>query len=78
MDAVSHYLEIVQKTRNRLEAGDLTKDELDKSMMLVRFVPYRMERYVGGPDQAMWDRWEWKRNSDFPEAWDKPSRLLPY
>lgn len=34
MDAGSHYMEVVQKTRNRLESGELTKDELDKSMMV--------------------------------------------
>ena len=73
MDAVTHYLEIVQKTRNRLESGELARDELNKSIMFVRFVPTRMERYIGGPDQAMWDRWEWKRVS---ELWDEPIRLL--
>ncbi|KAL7521582.1 hypothetical protein ACHAWX_006259 [Stephanocyclus meneghinianus] len=82
MDAGSHYMEVVQKTRNRLESGELTKDELDKSMMLVRFVPYRMERYIGGPDQVMWERWEWQRaTGECPEGtalWKEPKRLLPY
>ncbi|KAL7507008.1 hypothetical protein ACHAXN_004218 [Cyclotella atomus] len=75
MDAVSHYLEVVQDTRNRLESGELTKDELNKCMMLVKFVPYRMERYIGGPDQAMWERWEWQKEG---QTWKEPKRLLPY
>lgn len=77
MDAQPHYLEIVQKTRNRLQSGELTHGELGQSMMLVRFVPYRMERYVGGPEQVMWERWEWKRDNG-GDLWEEPKRLLPY
>ena len=82
MDSINHYLDVVQKTRNRLKSGKLTKDELDKSFTLVRFVPSRMERYTGGPDQAMWDRLEWKQDSkdcfDDTVSWDKGRRLYPY
>lgn len=75
MDAASHYLEVVQKTRNRLESGDLTRDELHEVVAMVKFVPNRMERYIGGPDQVIWDRWEWKREGSH---WKEPTRLLPY
>lgn len=76
MDAASHYLEVVQKTRQRLLSGELRRDELNKSVMLVKFVPTRMERYIGGPDQVIWDRWEWKRDGN--ASWSEPTRLLPY
>ena len=76
MDAASHYLEVVQKTRQRLLSGELRRDELNKSVMLVKFVPTRMERYIGGPDQVIWDRWEWKRDDN--ASWSEPTRLLPY
>mmetsp|Transcript_7393 Transcript_7393/g.16374 ORF Transcript_7393/g.16374 Transcript_7393/m.16374 type:complete len:303 (+) Transcript_7393:84-992(+) len=82
MDKESHYMEVVQKTRNRLESGELTNEEIDRSVVAVRFVPYRMERYIGGPDQVMWERWEWKKASgECPEGtslWNEPKRLLPY
>mmetsp|Transcript_10071 Transcript_10071/g.20731 ORF Transcript_10071/g.20731 Transcript_10071/m.20731 type:complete len:294 (+) Transcript_10071:276-1157(+) len=82
MEKHSHYMEVVQRTRQQLEKGDLTKEEIEKGIMAVRFVPYHMERLVGGPDQVMWERWQWDRDAGAcPEGtplWDAPKLLLPY
>jgi len=82
MERHSHYMEVVQRTRQQLEKGDLTKEEIEKGIMAVRFVPYHMERLVGGPDQVMWERWQWDRDAGAcPEGtplWDAPKLLLPY
>jgi hypothetical protein len=34
MDKESHYMEVVQKTRNRLESGELTNEEIDRSVVV--------------------------------------------
>mmetsp|Transcript_2857 Transcript_2857/g.6156 ORF Transcript_2857/g.6156 Transcript_2857/m.6156 type:complete len:294 (+) Transcript_2857:274-1155(+) len=82
MEKHSHYMEVVQRTRQQLEKGDLTKEEIEKGIMAARFVPYHMERLVGGPDQVMWERWQWDRDAGAcPEGtplWDAPKLLLPY
>mmetsp|Transcript_28508 Transcript_28508/g.53926 ORF Transcript_28508/g.53926 Transcript_28508/m.53926 type:complete len:294 (+) Transcript_28508:274-1155(+) len=82
MERHSHYMEVVQRTRQQLEKGDLTKEEIEKGIMAARFVPYHMERLVGGPDQVMWERWQWDRDAGAcPEGtplWDAPKLLLPY
>ena len=74
----SHLQEIVQTTRYEFENGKIDIDEMSQTIQGWRFVPTRMERMVGSPDEIMWDRWEWKRSSK-NSAWQKsPNPILPY
>lgn len=75
---LSHILELVQETRAELNKGDISKLELDEAIRAWRFVPYKIERMVGGPNQPMWDRREWVREEDGDSSWVEPKRLMPF
>lgn len=77
MDA-SHILDLVQETRAELDSGDISRLELDEAIRAWRFVPYKIERMVGGPNQPMWDRREWVREEDEGSVWVEPKRLMPF
>jgi hypothetical protein len=72
---VSHFTELIQQTRIDLERGDVPMMELEEAVRAWRFVPYQVERMVGGPDQLMWDRKEWIYKDG---KWIEPVRLMPF
>lgn len=84
MQSKSHLTEVMQKTRIELENGDVSLNELKKSISALRFQPTRMECMLGGPDTVMWDRWEWLRDPAVTtiagEAleWAEPKHLVPH
>jgi len=73
------FIELVQKTRQELENGNVPPEEIEATIIAFRFVPDRMERMVGGPDMVTWDRWEWllQNDTDGVQSWDV-RHLLPY
>lgn len=74
----AHLQEVVQTTRYELENGKIHLNEMSQTIQGWRFVPTRVERLVGSPDEIMWDRWEWIRSSK-NSTWEKSSNpLLPY
>lgn len=73
----SQFTDIIQSTRNELEAGSLPIEELKQSIEAFRFCPSRVELMVGGPDQLMWNRWEWQR-SEGDSQWSEPKHILPH
>eukprot|EP00586_Coscinodiscus_wailesii_P016656 CAMPEP_0172501824 /NCGR_PEP_ID=MMETSP1066-20121228/153880_1 /TAXON_ID=671091 /ORGANISM="Coscinodiscus wailesii, Strain CCMP2513" /LENGTH=184 /DNA_ID=CAMNT_0013276831 /DNA_START=285 /DNA_END=839 /DNA_ORIENTATION=+ len=77
LSATTEFTEIIQSTRNELEAGSVPLEELNESIQAFRFCPSRVELMVGGPDQVMWNRWEWKLLGDGKE-WSKPIHILPH
>mmetsp|Transcript_20074 Transcript_20074/g.25356 ORF Transcript_20074/g.25356 Transcript_20074/m.25356 type:complete len:155 (-) Transcript_20074:103-567(-) len=75
---VSHILELVQEARAELDKGDISKLELDEAIRAWRFMPHKVERMVGGPNQPMWDRKEWVREEVEGSEWIEPKRLMPF
>jgi hypothetical protein len=67
---------MVQKVRRDIENGVLSHDEINEAISAWRFVPYRMEQMIGGPDQIMWDRRQWIKDND--EDWMEPKKLVPF
>mmetsp|Transcript_20381 Transcript_20381/g.40729 ORF Transcript_20381/g.40729 Transcript_20381/m.40729 type:complete len:275 (+) Transcript_20381:195-1019(+) len=80
----SHFVEMVQEARLELQNGEVPEEELEASVQAFRFQPERLEFMTGGPDQVIWDRWEWLRpaskdtDEDGSLAWEEPRHLLPY
>jgi hypothetical protein len=79
----SHSTEVMQKARVELENGDVSQEELEGSIRAFRFQPDRLECMVGGPEQVMWERWEWSRDESEGAptgaiAWDEPKQLVPH
>lgn len=72
---VSHFMELVQETRDEFAHGRISMLELDEAMRAWRFVPKQMEKMVGGPGQVMWDRREWYRDE---KGWKEPEQLMPF
>ena len=70
-----HFTDLVQQTRMDLENGNLSMMEIEDAVRGWRFVPYQVERMIGGPDQVMWDRKEWKFKHG---KWIHPNRLMPF
>jgi hypothetical protein len=61
--------------RERLEAGGVPQEELERAVAVFRLVPLRMESLTSS--EHIWERWEWARKEG-DDAWGGPSRLLPY
>jgi hypothetical protein len=83
MEKKSHFVEVVQKTRLEVEAGQISEEELEASLRAFRFYPDRIECMHGSPDTLLWDRWEWQRDNegDCPEgslAWRAAQQLIPH
>jgi len=75
MGSQAHFMEVVQRTKVELESGGISDEELASCLGAWRLEPSRMERMQGGPDQIMWDRWEWIRQG---KVWAKANHILPY
>lgn len=73
----SEFTEIIQQTKNDLEAGSISIEDLKASIDAFRFCPTRIELMVGGPDHVMWNRWEWLRSEDGSD-WYEPEHILPH
>lgn len=71
----SRTTEVMQRTRNELEKGAISMDEMNEAIAAFRLKPDRMEYMRGGPDTVMWDRWEWLRDKD---GWIDPKHLVPH
>mmetsp|Transcript_25529 Transcript_25529/g.36355 ORF Transcript_25529/g.36355 Transcript_25529/m.36355 type:complete len:121 (+) Transcript_25529:272-634(+) len=74
---------VIQSTIAEMEEGTISEKELENSIKAFRFHPDRVERMTASPDQIMWIRWEWERESsgDCPEGtilWKEPVMLLPH
>jgi len=73
----SQFTEILQGTRNDLKDGKISLEEMNDSIKAFRFRPFRVELMVGGPDQVMWNRWEWQRSENGSD-WYEPTHILPH
>ena len=61
-DSRSHMIEIMQQTRQELDNGQISMNELQECIRPLRLQPDRVECMLGGPDSTvMWNRWEWSR-----------------
>jgi len=75
---VSHFVELVQETRDDFKNGNISMLELDEAIRAWRFVPNQMEKMTGGPGQIMWDRREWFRGEMDGSDWKEPEQLMPF
>ena len=73
----SRFIEIVQETRQELANSQVTMKELNSCIEAWRFLPSEMEKMVGGTDEIMWDRWEF-RKEEGSEVWKDARQLMPY
>jgi len=73
----SHITEIVQQTRRDFQNKEIPKRELNHCMKAWNFVPTRMEKMIGGPDEIMWDRWEYVKEEG-SSTWCKPRHIMPF
>jgi hypothetical protein len=71
----SRTTEVMQRTRNELEQGKISLEEMNEAISAFRLKPDRMEYMHGGPDTVMWDRWEWMRDEN---GWVEPKHLIPH
>lgn len=73
----SKVTELVQQARAEYANSQLSVDELNRCIQAWRFIPNEMEKMTGGPDEIMWDRWEFAREEGSMN-WREPRHLMPY
>lgn len=75
----SRLTEIMLQTRNQVDAGEISIEELQECIKPMRLQPRRMECMIAGPETSiMWDRWEWLRIDDQGMDWNDPKHLVPH
>mmetsp|Transcript_22393 Transcript_22393/g.33134 ORF Transcript_22393/g.33134 Transcript_22393/m.33134 type:complete len:260 (-) Transcript_22393:74-853(-) len=73
----SKFTEIVQETRADFVNSNISPEELKSCIQAWRFVPENLEKMMGGPDEIMWERWEFSREEG-SSNWREPRQLMPY